>query len=86
MSNIRFDTLDDNGQLVKTRTMRMSDIKNCPRFILLVSHYREDGSCRCNEVTCEADDCAFLKYHDEIYCEYHLKELFGLTAEDLEDE
>lgn len=66
------------------RTLKQSDIRKCPHFILLASHYREDGSCRCNEKICEYNNCKRKKYLLEIYCEIHL-EKFGYF-EEREDE
>jgi len=63
------------------RTLKQSDIQKCPSFILLASHYREDGSCRCNEIICEYGKCKREKFRLEIYCETHL-ENFGYFEED----
>ena len=58
------------------RYLKSSDIQKCPLFIMLPDHYRDDGSCRCNEDTCEFRGCINLKADigdgREIYCEYHL--------------
>lgn len=35
-------------------TMRQSDILACPHFIIDPSHYREDGSCKCDDPTEQA--------------------------------
>lgn len=32
-----------------TRTFRLSDLQACPHLILAPEHYRDDGSCRCDE-------------------------------------
>lgn len=32
-----------------TKVIRSSDVARCPISSLLPSHYREDGSCRCDE-------------------------------------
>lgn len=34
---------------MKSMVIRASDIARCPKTSMLVAHYREDGSCRCNE-------------------------------------
>lgn len=86
MNDIPFYTLDGEGHEVDVKILHMSDIKACPSFILLPEHYRPDGSCRHDEPNCENDGCLNLKYQDEIYCMTHLQSLFGLTAEDFEDE
>jgi hypothetical protein len=35
----------------KIRELRVTDIQACPHVILVPEHYREDGSCRCNDPT-----------------------------------
>lgn len=30
-------------------TVRMSDIQRCPKRSMLAGHYRDDGTCRCDE-------------------------------------
>lgn len=39
-----------DGSVVETesRDIGQSDIGNCPQVILLAEHYREDGSCKCD--------------------------------------
>lgn len=32
-----------------TRVVRSSDLQACPKRSLLPQHYRDDGTCRCNE-------------------------------------
>lgn len=41
----------ENGQLkvTNTRMIRQSDIRGCPFFIMVASHYRDDGSCKCDD-------------------------------------
>ena len=31
------------------RTIQQSSIGKCPHFIMMPEHYREDGSCRCDD-------------------------------------
>jgi hypothetical protein len=31
------------------RIMKQSDMLRCPHVIMLPSHYREDGSCKCDD-------------------------------------
>jgi hypothetical protein len=41
-----------NAEALRTgrvRTMKRSDLAKCPHLIILPSHYRDDGSCRCND-------------------------------------
>lgn len=34
---------------MKKKIIRSSDIAKCGKFILSPTHYRDDGSCRCND-------------------------------------
>jgi hypothetical protein len=43
-----FGTLTPHG-LVDVRTIKQSDLLACPFVILVPSHYRADGSCRCDD-------------------------------------
>lgn len=45
------DAVLENGEikLVNTRMIRQSDIGRCPHFIMVASHYREDGTCKCDD-------------------------------------
>lgn len=36
---------------MKIRTIKQSDIAACPHCIFVPEHYRDDGSCRCNDET-----------------------------------
>jgi hypothetical protein len=45
---IEFATLTPTG-LTNVRTLRQSDIAACPFVIFVADHYREDGSCRCDD-------------------------------------
>jgi hypothetical protein len=33
----------------KVRILKQSDIGKCPHVIFMPDHYREDGSCKCND-------------------------------------
>jgi len=46
---IQFGTLHPDGTLTNTRTLQQSAIRACPFVIFDPSHYREDGSCKCND-------------------------------------
>jgi len=46
---IMFGTLNPNGQITDSREIRRGDIAKCKFFILSPEHYREDGSCKCND-------------------------------------
>jgi hypothetical protein len=45
---ITFGTLTPAG-LTNVRMIKQSDIGKCPHFIMLPQHYRDDGSCKCND-------------------------------------
>lgn len=44
-----FGTLNPNGNLTKIRVINQSDLLNCPFYILMPDHYREDASCKCDD-------------------------------------
>ena len=46
---IKFGTLQTNGELTNIRYIKQSDIGKCKFFILDPKHYREDGSCKCDD-------------------------------------
>jgi hypothetical protein len=46
---IEFGTLQRDGTLTDVRLIKQSDIRKCPHFILVASHYRPDGSCKCDD-------------------------------------
>ncbi len=46
---IQFGTLSPEGLLSNIRSIKQSDIGRCPHVILLPEHYREDGSCLCDD-------------------------------------
>jgi hypothetical protein len=58
---------------MEIRMLKQSDIAKCPMYVFLPSHYRDDGSCRCNETSCETDGCMNHKFNGEIYCFNHLR-------------
>lgn len=41
--------LHPDGTVTDERKLAKDDIRACPWLIMLPSHYREDGSCRCND-------------------------------------
>lgn len=45
---IAMGTLTESG-LTDERHIRQADVCACPHFILSPDHYRENGSCRCND-------------------------------------
>lgn len=48
---VTFGTLGRDGTLHNVRLIKQSDIAKCPHFIMVPEHYREDGTCRCNDST-----------------------------------
>jgi len=75
--SVRFATLTSEGKEINVRYLKHEDIRKCPSYILVPEHYREDGSCKHNEKTCEFDECEHSKYRREIYCKEHCVVLFG---------
>lgn len=75
--DIIFNTMDSEGHVTHIKTLSRDTIGRCPSFILLASHYRDDGSCRHDEPNCEEDGCTNLKYNGEIHCKPHLQSLYG---------
>lgn len=49
-NRITFGTLGPDG-LSDVREIKQSDIAACPHFIFDATHYRDDGTCRCNDET-----------------------------------
>jgi len=45
----KFATLNADGSLSNVRHINKSDIIQCPHIIMTPDHYREDGSCKCND-------------------------------------
>lgn len=51
-NSIRFSKMAlEDGQLVETevRTLTLDTIRGCPFVIFDMHHYREDGSCKCDD-------------------------------------
>ena len=46
---IQFGTLHPDGALTNVRMIKQLDILKCRNVIMVPEHYREDGSCRCND-------------------------------------
>lgn len=50
---VKFATLQADGcgglKEINVRMMKQSTFANCPFYIFLPSHYREDGSCKCDD-------------------------------------
>ncbi len=41
--------MSERLKTAKITMMRTADIRKCPHCILMPSHYRSDGSCRCDD-------------------------------------
>lgn len=48
---VTFAVLQPDGTETNVRKVKRSDILACPRVILVADHYRDDGSCRCDDPT-----------------------------------
>jgi hypothetical protein len=44
-----FGTLHSDGSLTNVRRVLQSDMLRCPHAIFDAAHYRDDGSCKCND-------------------------------------
>ncbi len=44
-----FGTLNPDGTLSNVREIPQSCLQRCPFFIMMPEHYREDGTCKCND-------------------------------------
>ena len=48
-NSITFGDLSEDGILSNVCFIKQSDLEKCPHYILMPSHYRPDGSCKCND-------------------------------------
>lgn len=48
-NEVKFGTLNQDGVLSSVRMIKQSDMLKCPHCIMMPSHYREDGSCKCDD-------------------------------------
>ncbi len=48
-NQVTFGTLHPDGTLTNVRMMKQSTFANCPFFIIDFDHYREDGTCKCDD-------------------------------------
>lgn len=46
---VEFGELQSDGNVRHVRTIEQASIASCPHLIFDPSHYREDGSCRCDD-------------------------------------
>lgn len=44
-----FGRLNPDGSYEHTKTVNQSDLRRCRFVILIPEHYRDDGSCRCDD-------------------------------------
>ena len=49
MGNITFGELSTDGKLTDVKVMDQNIFDNCPYVIFMPEHYREDGTCKCND-------------------------------------
>jgi hypothetical protein len=47
-SKIEFDE-HGNMKVVPIRSIKQSDIQACPHHVYDADHYRDDGTCKCND-------------------------------------
>jgi hypothetical protein len=45
----RFMTIGPDGKVLNCREINQSDIAKCPHAIFAMEHYRDDGTCKCND-------------------------------------
>lgn len=46
---VQFCTIGSDGVVTDTRSIARSSILACPYWIMESSHYRDDGSCKCDD-------------------------------------
>jgi hypothetical protein len=68
-----------NGKAVETnfRIIKQSDIAKCPHCIFVASHYRDDGSCKCDDATERAMMIAEWGYTPESFIGVPLRSTNG---------
>lgn len=47
--DVIFKRIDGSGRLLSSRTVNQSSILRCRFCIIVAEHYRDDGSCRCDD-------------------------------------
>lgn len=47
--HVQFGTLHPDGSMTGVRFIKQADMQRCPFFIIGAEHYRDDGSCRCDD-------------------------------------
>lgn len=53
-NTVQFGTLHPDGSLTDVRAIKQIDMLKCPHCIMVASHYREDGTCKCDDPTEQA--------------------------------
>jgi hypothetical protein len=48
---IQFGTLSPDGSMSNVRMIKQSDITKCPHIIMMQEHFRDDGTCRCDDIS-----------------------------------
>ncbi len=46
---VQFGTLHPDGKVTNVRMIKQADIGACPHVIFMATHYRPDGSCKCDD-------------------------------------
>jgi len=46
---IHFGTLHPDGSVTNEQEMEKDTIRQCPHLIMWPTHYREDGTCKCDD-------------------------------------
>ena len=48
---IEFLKMDSKGAVTPVRTLKQSSLLQCPWHIMVAAHYREDETCKCDDLT-----------------------------------
>lgn len=49
MAQIEFTRINEQGEITEVRTLSSEAVKGCSFFILDPEHYRDSGTCRCDD-------------------------------------
>jgi len=49
MEDIQFSTMSSDGTVSNIRYLKQTDMLKCPYCIIMPTHYRPDGTCKCND-------------------------------------
>lgn len=72
-SEVTFGTLEPSGELVNVRRIKHSDLRRCPFAILVPEHYRDDGSCKCDDADHRKMMIAEWEYSEESFANIPLR-------------